>query len=193
MKKQMICISGNIAVGKTEVAALIAKDLGYGLYKASESFRSLARENNMDLVTFNDYVKSNPDIDRNIEAKTKEVIDSNTHMIIDARLGFFLEPKAFRVYMIADEAVAADRLFKAAVTRGKEEEYSSIEQAREAIRIREASEQERYLKLYNVDIHNMDNYDYVIDTTDLTAEIVASKIIRAYKVWCEVDFNEGDI
>lgn len=191
MKKQMICISGNIAVGKTEVAAKLADVLGYGLYKASDSFRRLARENNMDLVEFNDYVKSNPDIDRNIEAKTKEVIESNTNIIIDARLGFFLGPKAFKVYMIADESVAAERLFKASEKRGKEEEYTSVEQAREAIKIREASEQERYLKLYNVDIHNMDNYDYVIDTTNLNSEEVASKIIKAYKVWCEVDFDEG--
>ncbi|MBQ8044425.1 MAG: cytidylate kinase family protein [Clostridia bacterium] len=191
MKKQMICISGNIAVGKTEVAAKLAEKLGYGLYKASESFRRLARDNNMDLVEFNDFVKSNPDIDKNIEAKTKEVIDSNTNMIIDARLGFFLGPKAFRVYMIADESVAAERLFKASKKRGKEEEYASVEQAKEAIKIREASEQERYLKLYNVNIHDMDNYDYVIDTTNLSSDEVASKIIRAYKVWCEVDFDEG--
>ena len=191
MKKQMICISGNIAVGKTEVAAKLSEKLDYGLYKASESFRRLARENNMDLVEFNDFVKSNPDIDRNIEAKTKEVIDSNTNMIIDARLGFFLSPNAFKVYMIADESVAAERLFKASEKRGKEEEYTSVEQAREAIKIREASEQERYLKLYNVDIHNMDNYDYVIDTTNLNSEEVASKIVKAYKVWCEVDFDEG--
>ena len=192
MKKQMICISGNIAVGKTEVAALLAKKMGYDLYKASQSFRSLARENNMDLVEFNEYVKFNPDIDRNIEAKTKEIIDSKTNIIIDARLGFYLAPKAFRVYMIADENVAAERLFKASVKRGKEEDYSDVEQAHNAIKIRETSEQERYLKLYNVDIHNMDNYDYVIDTTNLKPDEVASKIIKAYTVWREVDFDEGE-
>lgn len=191
MKKQMICISGNIAVGKTEVAALLAEKLGYRLYKASESFRRLARENNMDLVTFNNYVKANPDIDKNIEATTKKVIDSNTNIIIDARLGFYLGSKAFKVYMIANEDTAAERLFKASITRGKEEEYKTVNDAREAIKIREASEQERYLKLYNVDIHDMDNYDYVIDTTNLNSEEVASKIIKAYKVWYEVSFDEG--
>lgn len=191
MKKQMICISGNIAVGKTEVAAKLAQKLNYGLYKASESFRQLARDNNMDLVQFNEYVKSNPDIDRNIEAKTKEVIDSSDKMVIDARLGFYLASSAFRVYMVADEAVAAKRLFEAAKKRGKEEEYSSTEEAREAIKVREASEQERYLKLYGVDIHNETNYDYVIDTTNLDSDAVASKIIKAYEVWCDADFNEG--
>ena len=191
MKKQMICISGNIAVGKTEVASLLAKQLNYELYKASESFRALARENNMDLVQFNDYVKSNPDIDRDIEAKTKQVIDNSNNIIIDARLGFFLGQKAFRVYMIANETVAAERLFKASASRGKEEKYTSVEHAKKAIKIREASEQERYLKLYDVDIHNMDNYDYIIDTTNLSPSEVATRILKAYKVWCDVDFDEG--
>ena len=165
--------------------------MDYRLYKASESFRALARDNNMDLVTFNDYVKENPDIDRNIEAKTKEIIDVSNNIIIDARLGFFLAPNSFRVYMVADESVAAKRLFKAAVLRGEEEEYASEKQAREAIKIREASEQERYLKLYNVNIHDMDNYDYVIDTTNLNSDEVVLRILKAYKVWSEVDFDEG--
>jgi len=191
MKKQMICISGNIAVGKTEVAEKLSKSLNYGLYKASAAFRQLARDNNMDLVQFNDYVKSNPDIDKNIEAKTKEVIDNNNEIIIDARLGFFLSQNAFKVYMIADENVAAKRLFEASKKRGKEEEYTSTEEAKDAIKIREHSEQERYLKLYNVDIHNLDNYNYVIDTTNLSSDEVASKIVKAYNVWIAVDFDEG--
>ena len=37
--------------------------------------------------------------------------DVDENIIIDARLGFYLAPKAFRVYMIADENVAAERLF----------------------------------------------------------------------------------
>jgi len=191
MKKQMICISGNIAVGKTEVAEKLAKKLNYGLYKASMSFRKLARDNNMDLLEFNDYVKKNPDIDKNIEATTKQVIDTSKEMIIDARLGFYLGKDTFKVYMLADEKVASARLFEASKKRGKEEEYKSVEEACEAIKIREASEQERYLRLYGVDIHNLDNYDYVIDTTNLSSDEVVLKVLRAYNVWKEVDFGEG--
>lgn len=191
MKKQMICISGNIAVGKSEVATKLAKKLKYKLYKASESFRQMARDNNMSLLEFNDYVKSNPDIDKAIEEKTKQTIENNNKMIIDARLGFYMSNNTFKVYMVADEAIAAKRLFEASKTRGKEEEYSNVEEAQNAIKIREASEQERYKKLYKVDIHDLDNYDFVIDTTDMNSDAVTAIILRAYEVWCAVDFNEG--
>ena len=178
--KNVICISGNIAVGKTEVALKLSEKLGYTLYKASESFRKLARDMNMDLVTFNEYVKNNPEIDMRIEEKTKKVATNNDNIIIDARLGFFLCKEAFKVYMLADVDTAAIRLFKASKMRGKEEEYESEEEAKRAIELRENSERERYIKLYNVDIHDKSNYDYIIDTTNLSSDEVVDKIIEEY-------------
>lgn len=180
MEKNIVCISGNIAVGKSEVARLVAEKLGFELYKASAAFRECARRNNMDLVTFNEYVKNNPDIDRKIEETTKEIVDSKDNVIVDARLGFYIEPKAFKVYLTADVGIAAERLFEASKTRGKEEEYITVEDAKHAIELREASERERYIKLYNIDIHDLSNYDIVIDTTKLTSTEVADKIIAEY-------------
>lgn len=178
--KSVICISGNIAVGKTEVALKLSEKLEYKLYKASESFRKLARDMNMDLVSFNEYVKNNPEIDMKIEETTKNVARENDNIIIDARLGFFLCPEAFKVYMLANIDTAAIRLFKASKTRGKEEEYETINEAKRAIELRENSERERYKKLYNVDIHDKSNYDYVIDTTNLSSDEVVDKIIEEY-------------
>ena len=183
MKKQMICISGNIAVGKTEVAALVAEKLGFSLYKASTMFRQAARDNNMDLVTFNEYVKSNKEIDMQIENKTKEYARNNDKCVIDARLGFLVSENSFKVYITAELDIAAKRLEVAAKSRGKEEEYSSFEEAKVAIEKREHSERERYLNIYNVDIHNLNNYDYIIDTTHLTSKEVADKIIEGYNIW----------
>lgn len=180
MGKNIICISGNIAVGKSEVAKRLAVKLGYKLYKASESFRACARENNMSLVEFNDYVKENPSIDINIENHTKKIAQKNSNIVMDARLGFYVAPESFKVYMIADIKEAAKRLYHASKLRGEEEDYNSEEEAMVAIKHREDSEHERYLKLYNVDICDMKNYDYIIDTTNLTQEEVVNKIYEKY-------------
>lgn len=180
MGKNIICISGNIAVGKSEVAKSLAKKLGYKLYKASESFRACARKNNMSLVEFNDYVKKNPSIDYEIENRTKIVAKENSNIVIDARLGFYVAPESFKVYMIANIDEAAKRLYIASKLRGEEENYNSCKEAKEAIKHRENSEHERYLKLYNVDICDMKNYDYIIDTTNMTQEEVVNKIYEKY-------------
>ena len=183
MKKQMICITGNIAVGKTEVAKIISERLGYDLYKASTSFRELARQKNMSLVEFSRYVDKNPDIDKQVEMNTKEKVQNSNKIVIDARLGFYIAPEAFKVYMTSVLEVASKRLYEASKTRGKEEQYNSIEEAHDAILAREELEKERYLELYDVDIHDLSNYDYVIDTSDLTPEEAANRIIEAYGKW----------
>lgn len=183
MKKQMICITGNIAVGKSEVAKEIASILDWNLYKASQAFREKAREMDMSLVDFCVYVESHPEIDKKIEETTKNIVLNNEQIIVDARLGFYMAPSAFKVYMTSDVEVAAERLLKASKNRGKEEEYNSIEEVREAITLREETERKRYIKLYGVDIHNLSNYDFVIDTTHLSSSEVAKKIIEAYKKW----------
>ena len=181
MKKQMICITGNVSSGKSATAKEIANVLSWKLYKASEAFREKARELNMNIVDFCKYVEENPDIDKAIELKTKEIAEDVDGIVIDARLGFYVVKDAFKVYMTCDENVAAARLLNC--SRGKEEEYISKEDALEAIRNREQSERARYLKLYGVDIQDLSQYDFVIDTTHITVHEAAEKIIEAYRVW----------
>lgn len=44
-------------------------------------------------------------------------------------------------------------------------------------------ENERYWKLYHVHKDDMSNYDFVIDTTNLTPEEVAKMIEEEYEKW----------
>lgn len=183
MKKQMICITGNIAVGKSEVAKLVAENLNWDIYKASQAFREKAREMDMNLVDFCVYVETHPEIDIEIEETTKRKVKDGKMLVVDARLGFYVAPNAFKVYMTSDTEVAAERLLKASKTRGKEEEYESIEEVMHAITLREETERNRYIKLYGVDIHDLSQYDFCIDTTHLSSVQVAEKIIEAYRKW----------
>ena len=43
----------------------------------------------------------------------------------------------------------------------------------------------RYLKTYGVKRDDMSNYDLVIDTTNITPEKVAEKILKEYNKWLE--------
>ena len=45
---------------------------------------------------------------------------------------------------------------------------------------RRQSEQARYMHLYGVDIKDLKNYDFVIDTSDISPETVAGRIAEAY-------------
>ena len=183
MKNHIITISGNIASGKSEVAKILAEELSYEIYKASDEFRRLSREANMTLVDFNEHIELNPDIDIYVDECTKKYVKGKENLIVDARLGFLFVEDAFDVYLKAEIDMAAKRLYSVSRLRGKEEDYSSVEEAKEGIIHREHSEIIRYKQRYNVDITDMSNYTCVVDTTNITSKEAAEKIIQEYNNW----------
>lgn len=183
MKRHVITISGNIASGKSEVSKSIADILSYELYKASSEFRRQAREKGMTLVEFNEYLENKPELDIYVDNCTSEYVKDKTDIVVDARLGFYFVKDAFNVFLKSDIDEAAKRLFVAAVSRGQEEEYGTVEEARDAILRREQAERTRYFERYGVDITDMKNYTCIIDTTNITSIEVVEKIIEQYNEW----------
>ena len=92
-KKNIISLSGDPASGKGTVSNILIENLGYGIYRNGEYFRKLAKENNMTLSEFGDYVKLHPEIDIEIENSAKEYAKTHDNFIIDARLGWYSVPE----------------------------------------------------------------------------------------------------
>ena len=58
-----------------------------------------------------------------------------------------------------------------------------MEEQKADIEKRFALENARYFELYGIHKEDLNNYDFVLDTTELTPEEVNEKIINAYKNW----------
>lgn len=185
MKKHIITISGNIASGKSEVAKSLAEKLSYEVYKASEEFRCKAREYNMTLVEFNEYLVANSEIDKYVDTCTQEYVKQKDNLIVDARLGFYISQDSFKVYLKANLEEAAKRLYVVAKERGREENYASVDEARAAIKEREKAERDRYISRYGVDILDLANYDLVVDTTRVSSEEVVNIVLKQYNEWLQ--------
>ena len=89
---------------------------------------------------------------------------------------------SFKVYLRVDIDEAAQRAF-ADPNRKKTENCASVEAQKADMIKRFNLENERYFELYGVRKDDMANYDFVLDTTNLTPEEVNAKIIEAYEVW----------
>ena len=181
-KRNIVSISGDLASGKGAVSEILIEKLGYGIYRNGEYFRKLAKERDMDLSEFSEYVEKHPEIDRKIENSAKEYAVDHDNFIIDARLGWYAVPESFKVYLKVDIDEAAKRAFNDE-KRKDLENFSSIEEHKKALIERASSENERYLNLYGVDRTDMNNYDLVVDTTVKTPEDVANIIIFEYENW----------
>jgi len=182
-KRKIIAITGNIAGGKSKVTRKIATKLGMDTYYASDRFRKLARENNMDLATFNAFIENNSEIDREIDTEMSEYINSHNNLVVDARLAWHFAKDAFKVCIKVDLDVAANRLVKDVANRNIEERYETVDTAKIAIIKRERYERERYIREYGVDILDYSNYDLVIDSTNMSTDEIADMIIDNYNNW----------
>lgn len=85
-KKRIISLGGELASGKGTVSKILMDRLNFGVYRNGDYFRKLAKEMEMDVTTFNIYVKEHPEIDRQIENSASEYAKEHDNFIIDARL-----------------------------------------------------------------------------------------------------------
>lgn len=183
-KRHIISLGGELASGKGTVSKILMQDLGYGIYRNGDYFRKLGTEMGMDVTTFNIYVESHPEIDRQIENSAAEYAKDHDNFIIDARLGWYAVPESFKVYLKVDIDVAANRAFNDALRKGSEK-FETVEEQKADMQKRYELENRRYFELYNVHKEDESNYDLVLDTTNLTQEEVAGKIKEEYFKWLE--------
>lgn len=184
MKKHIISLGGELASGKGVTSKILMERLNYSIYRNGDYFRKLAKDMNMDVTTFNIYVKEHPEIDRQIENSAAEYAKEHNNFIIDARLGWYAVPESFKVYLKVDINKAAQRAFYDQ-NRKDSEKFDTIEEQKADMEKRYNLENERYWELYQVRKEDESNYDLVIDTTNLTAEETADIIETEYKKWLE--------
>ena len=184
MKKNIISLAGELSSGTGTVSKILMEELKYGVYRNGDYFRKLAKEKEMSITEFNEYVKDHPEIDIQVENSAKEYAQDHDNFIIDARLGWYAVPESFKVYLKVDINVAAERAFNNQDEEKKQtERFNTIEEQKADMQKRYRLENERYYEVYGVRKDDMSNYDLVIDTTKQTPKETADIIIEEYLKW----------
>ena len=183
-KRNIISLAGDLAAGKGTVSNILIEDLKYGIYRNGEYVRKLAKEMNLDITNFNEYLIKHPEIDLQIEKSAAEYAKDHENFIIDARLGWYAVPESFKVYLRVDDDIAAQRAFADSKRKGTEK-FDTVEEQKQDMIKRFKLENERYFNLYNVHKEDMSNYDLVVDTSYKTPEEVANIIKEEYFKWLE--------
>lgn len=185
-RKDVITITGDLASGQSTIAKMLADDLKYDLYRNGAYFRKLGMEKNMSVTEFGEYVKNHPEIDRQIEKSAAEYAKTHSNIVIDAKLGWYVVPDSFKIYLRVNIDVAAQRAFSDK-NRKNTENLPTIEAQKEDLQKRFKNDLARYLDLYGVKRDDMTNYDFVLDTSDLTIEQVLNAIKQKYEEWKQTD------
>ncbi|MBI1969164.1 cytidylate kinase family protein [Candidatus Woesearchaeota archaeon] len=171
----IVTISGTPGSGKSTVAKLVAKKLGWKHYSMGDLQRQVAEERGISIAKLGELEQTDPSIDREIDALQIRLGKEEEDIIIDSRLGAFFIPHAkLRIFLDADEEERARRILHA--ERG-EESYRNIEEAKEKMQEREEDNAQRYRKFYGIDHRDRKLYTHFLDTTHAVPEQTAEKIL----------------
>ena len=144
--------------------------------------RKLAAEMWINIIEFNK-MWDNPEKVKEFDIKYEEYqkgLNLTDNIILDSRLGFYAQPKAFKILLDVDEAIAWERIFK---DKRETDKNSTKKHAISEVKERNSNDEQRYKKLYDIDLWNPNNYNLVIDTSERTPEEVLQIILDEFKAY----------
>jgi len=165
----VITISGSHGTGKSTYAKLLADHFSLRHISAGQLFREIAEAKGLSLEALTEVASKDPEIDRLIDARTKEEAEKGS-VVIDGQLaGWMAGDKAdLKIYLTAPERTRVKRIAERDAVTFKEAEGQTL--------ARERMEKERFKRYYGMNLEDISIYDLVVDTALLPMEDTAKTL-----------------
>ena len=180
----LITVSGPPGSGKSTNAVQLADALGLGHVSGGDLFREMAAERDMTPVEFNEFAEENPQIDRDLDRRLREIAIERDGVVLESRLAGWLaaEHADFRFWFDAPLSVRAERI--------AERESKRVDRAQAETKRREASERKRYREYYDIDIEDLSIYDAAYNTARWGPERFLDVLVATVEAYDPAD-DEG--
>lgn len=162
-----VTVSGLPGSGTTTLAEALSSRFDLEHVSSGDVFRAMARERGVTLAEFGRIAEEDPEIDREIDERQREIARERDDVVMEGRLsGWMVEDADLRVWLAAPLEVRAERV--------ADREEQTVEEAHDEIEKRQNSEARRYREIHGIDIGDLSVYDLVIDTSHWGQEGVAA-------------------
>jgi CMP/dCMP kinase len=156
---RVVTIGGPPGSGKSTTARLVAAELGLELHAAGSVFRAEAARRGLSVEEFGHYALLHPEVDRELD-RTMQAL-ARPGALLEGRIqGALCRRAGIPVYTVAVTAREEVRARRVA-----QRDHQSVDEATARVREREASERNRYLRFYGIDL-DRDPPDLSVDSSD---------------------------
>ena len=174
--KMIISIAGDLGSGKSSARKLLAEKLGCSHLGVGDMFRKMAAEKGLSIHEMNEIVIKNPHMDREMDERVARIANEKGSIVVDGHVLWHFLPQSLKVFLEVDIDEAARRLFEE--RRSSEKENKTLEDTKQGLINRAIHEEKRYASVYNLEYRNLDNFDVIINTTNLSPSEVVNKILE---------------
>lgn len=172
----ILTVSGLIGSGKTSVCRELSALTGWRVVSAGTILRRMAEERGLSVIELNEIAKTDPSIDKLIDDQLIALRGSAEGLIVDSRLAWHFIPDSYKIHLVVDTSIAAERVFRACRS---DESYATPADAYAANDQRQRIENERFQQYYGIDCEDWRNYNLILDSSTLWPDALAQKMHRA--------------
>jgi CMP/dCMP kinase len=177
----IITINGDEGSGKTTIAKIISEKINFPRFTTGEIFREMSKKRGLSLVEYLKLGETDPNIDKEVDDYVIKLSREQDNFIIDSRVAWHFIPNSLKIYLAVSENEGAKRIYKEILGKNNRNETKktppSVKYVLEKVRERRKTDDKRYLQYYGIDIRDKNNYDFVLDTTHISAEEACKKVI----------------
>lgn len=180
----ILTIAGPPGSGKDTVAQILADDLGYELVSMGNIRRIAAENKGMTIEEFNEWSSNNSlEGDEYFDESQKVIGRKKNNFIMVSRLGWHFIPHSVKIYVDVDERIGAKRIFeqKQHDNARNELQVLTIDDQEKLNKERVNNDIDRYNHLYKLNPYKKENYNVVIDSSNMSPGEVAKQILEQIK------------
>lgn len=178
-----ITIAGNLGSGKSTICKILQKEHGFEIYSTGAVQRKVAQEMGISTLELNQRMLTDPALDHVIDDAVAKLSRERKEdsIIFDSRMAWHFAEHSFKIFVTVDPLIAAQRVMND--SRGSEEAYRDIYEARDKLLERGKVENQRFLEIYQVNNLDYRNYDLIIDTSFALPEVIAQTIYSCFTAY----------
>ncbi|MEK6917517.1 MAG: cytidylate kinase family protein [Nanoarchaeota archaeon] len=175
----IITISGKQGAGKTSVGKELAKRLGYKFISIGELRGEIATEKGLTIDELNKIGERESWAHKEADKKTIEIGKTKDNFIIEGWIAYHFIQNSKKIFLEVSEKIGAERIFN---DQRKDEPYcKTIEEMQKLLKNRLNETYAQFKKYYKINFLDKSQYDIEINTTNLSINETADKLLKFLK------------
>jgi CMP/dCMP kinase len=180
----IISISGSHGSGKSTIAKMLSNKFGWPSYSMGGLRREAAKKKGLTLAEHNKLGEEDPSTDLEVDLYQKNLGQTKNNFIIEGRTSWYFIPHSLKIFLDVKKEIGAKRIFDHLGKENDRNEGRNLNTLNDvvlSVTERYESDKKRYKKYFNIDVYDHSNYDFYLDTSNLSIEDVFKKTLTFIK------------